>query len=920
MKNSRCLIIETRLLISFIFLLFSFPIHIYAETITPASPLQVDELSLEGGAGPEITAIEVRGLTRIEDEELIDLISLRTGDKLDRQELSRGIRRAFQKGIFQDIKAVTGPYGDGVKLVYIASEIPRVDEIIIKGNRNIREKTVTEKFYFKEGEDYKEEYLDTARLALLEFYSRKGYQDAEVKITVETSDKKSWVNILINIDEGQPVIVEQIETEEEVRHIIRLDKGDVLDVIELDQDMKTIEEYYKKRNYIKPVVGPYRFSNGTLTVPVNPGARFEVKFKNNTAFTDGKLAKELSFIENEDITDEDIAETADSIKRFYISKGYYSAQVAAGVEREDDVIRITFIIFEGEIAVLRNIYFSGTSINTEGIKKILPFDENKTFNDDLLDESRDSIIRFYNALGYLQANVAEIKKDFQNNGRDLNLEYIINEGTLTIIKTIYVIGNRRINAFQIRRALDLKEGAPYNVIDIGDARRRVLSLYTRYGYLDVSVDVESKIDTGDAFLTFNITENKPSIIGKIILKGNQKTKSKVIMREFTLKEGEPFNYEEIARIKQRLYKLGIFSEVAIDALDGGIETDDVIVKDMLVSLKEGKSGSVEISLGYGDYEQVRGTLEISYRNIGGYNRQAGFRTDQNSIERRYIFNFREPWLFNWPDVPLKIYLIREDKRGINIDSREVLYEIDKQSFIAGIEKEIADGLKVGLDYEYSFTDTKDVAEDVILSKEDSGTLGISSLSPSIYFDKRNDPFNPTSGSLHGIVVKYAPKELLSEAEFVKGAIQSSWYFQIMKPVVLAFSLRGGMAYGFGDDEELPLIERFFLGGRSTVRGYSHDSLGPKGVDDNPTGGNIYALTNWELRFSLGKGFGLVTFVDAGNVWKTIDEVRDELKYTAGAGLRYNTPVGPIRIDYGHKMNKDEGESSGEVHFNFGHAF
>jgi outer membrane protein insertion porin family len=142
----------------------------------------------------------------------------------------------------------------------------------------------------------------------------------------------------------------------------------------------------------------------------------------------------------------------------------------------------------------------------------------------------------------------------------------------------------------------------------------------------------------------------------------------------------------------------------------------------------------------------------------------------------------------------------------------------------------------------------------------------------------------------------------------------------MKRFVFAVSFGGGAANGLGGTEELPLVERFFLGGGTTVRGYEQDTLGPKGEDDSPTGGNVFVLTNWEMRLPLGKGFGLVPFVDAGNVWQTLDDFDAELKYTVGAGLRYKTPVGPVRVDYGYKLNRDSGESTGEVHFSFGHAF
>jgi len=140
-------------------------------------------------------------------------------------------------------------------------------------------------------------------------------------------------------------------------------------------------------------------------------------------------------------------------------------------------------------------------------------------------------------------------------------------------------------------------------------------------------------------------------------------------------------------------------------------------------------------------------------------------------------------------------------------------------------------------------------------------------------------------------------------------------------MTLALSLRGGVAYGFGGTDELPLVERFFLGGRSTVRGYEQDTLGPKGADNNPTGGNAFLMGNLELRTAVGKGIGIVPFLDAGNVWvKPADFRISDIRYTAGLGLRYETPVGPLRIDYGVKLNKEERESRGAVHFSIGHAF
>ncbi len=896
-----------------------FPAYGYA-----AEPgLSSASFSKGGGEGlfnKVIRAVEVRGLTRIKKEELIDLIGPGAGDILDRNELRTGIRRAFKKDIFIDIEAAAEPYGDGVKLKYIVKEIPVIKKIVIRGNKHLSAGKIRKVFLFKEDEDFREEFLRKAGPALAGFYQRKGFPDAAVKIKVENAKEPSMVIIYINIEEGQPLVIKSIDAPVEAAERLNLSEGDILDRDVLDKDIGRLRDYYKKEGYIRPVVGPYEFRNGVLKIPVDKGPKLELIFKGNSAVSAKKLKKETPFMDNEEVSDESVEEAVSRIKRLYLGKGYYYVTVAAGVEKTEDRITVSFFIVEGKKVILKKITFQGNSISADVLKGVILLKENKPYNENLLSACRQSLINFYNALGYLKTVVTDIKKDFNKDGSELDIKFIIHEGRQIKIGAVRVHGIRNISESEIKKALRLSEGSPYNITDIRDARYRLLSLYSRKGYLDARVDVESMINGDRAVLDFRITENMPSVIGKIIIRGNPWTKAKIIRREFTIREGDPYNYDEILKTRQRLYKLGLFNEVSIDMTDSGTETGGVLVKDLVVSLKEGNPGSVEIGLGYGDYEKLRASLDIRYNNLGGYNRQIGFRAEASSIKKKYILNFREPWLFNEPDIPFNLYLTKEETRAVNPDTDETRYKIDRLSLLMGIEKEFSRQLKGSLNYEYSFTDTTEVAPDVILSKEDAGTIGIGSISPSLFYDTRDDPFDPASGSLQGVILKFASGAFLSEIEFIKGTFQSSWFFQLRKGLVFAVSFRGGAAYGFGSTQELPLIERFFLGGRTTVRGYSQDTLGPRGADGNPTGGNMFSLVNGEFRISLGKGFGLVTFVDSGNVWTLAENTDTRMKYTVGAGLRYRTPVGPVRIDYGYKLNREGNESSGEIHFSLGQAF
>jgi outer membrane protein insertion porin family len=877
-------------------------------------------LARASDSGKIIRAIEVKGLTRIDEAELVDIICFRVGDTLDEQDLRAGVKRSFKKGIFYNIQVISAPYEGGVKLTYLVKEIPVINKIIVEGNEKFSQRRIKKMIPLKKGEDFKERLLNKAQNTLLEFYQRKGFPETRVNIVVEDTKKPASVNIVVNIVEGQALLVKNVIVPEDVRYLISIGSGDIYDRDKVDKNIRNLKNHFKKKNYISPVIGPYTFAKGELTIPVQNGPRLEVIFKNNSAVSTRKLKKEVPFMDSGEVSDELVSETVDRIRKLYASKGYYYAQVDYTVKRDEDIISVTFTISEGEKVLLREVAFTGISVNPEAVKKAILLKENKPYDDELLSSSEESLVDYYNALGYLQMEIVEIKKEFQNDGREIFIEFFIHEGTQTMIESIRIDGNEKITSSEIREILKLSEGLPYNEIDVADARHRVLSFYANQGYLSAHVEVKSMIDDNKAVVAFRIKENKPFVIGKIILRGNERTKAKIIKREYTFEEGERYSHQELTNVKQRLYKLGIFNEVSIDILESNEEGDTEFVRDMLVSVKEANAGSVEVGVGYGDYERFRGGFDISYRNLGGYNRQIGFRTELSTVEQKYVFNFKEPWFLNKPDVALNLFLLKEKTRSVNADTRSTRYKIDRLSFIAGVGKQLTESLKVGMGYEYSSIDTTDVDPGVVLSRDDVGTIDISAIIPSLFYDTRDDLFDATSGSVNRVVLKYASDLLLSEAEFIKGTFKSSWFFPIMKRFVFAVSFGGGAANGLGGTEELPLVERFFLGGGTTVRGYEQDTLGPKGEDDSPTGGNVFVLTNWEMRLPLGKGFGLVPFVDAGNVWQTLDDFDAELKYTVGAGLRYKTPVGPVRVDYGYKLNRDSGESTGEVHFSFGHAF
>jgi len=864
-----------------------------------------------------ITHIEVSGLYSISENELLYLLDINKEEVLNKIKVKDGIKRAFLKGIFEDI-IIESLDDANTKIKITVKEKNIIDSIKVKGNDYLSDRFIKKQFGIEEGERLIALNLKRATGSLKDGLKKKGFVNSDV-IPDIVHKKNNRVTIVINVLEGQPEIIKKViisEPEDIVKSYLRLAEGDIFDRTEIERLAKKVTQYYKEHGYVGTSL-VHSYSNGILNIRLETGKKLSISFEGNTAMPSKILMKEMPFFEVNEFSDDLVEETTARIIKLYHQYGYPFAQVAPVISASGNEVSLEFFIFEGQRHFVNSITFEGISGNLsiphESLKDILTLRSGGYYNPDALGADIETLTEFYHALGYLYVEVQE--PDMKITDSRVEIKFYIKEGPQVRLSNISIKNNKHIKEEDILKEIQLKQGSPYNEVDISDARRKILELYNKQGFLDTVVAVEREISGTAAYITFDIQEGEVTLFGKAVVIGNEQTKYRVINREFLHKEDNPLNYNLVLQERHRLYRLGLFTDVEAKLSDKVADKRDVLYR-----LKEADAGAIEFGFGYGEYERFRGFFDISYKNLWGMNRQASFRTELSTLEKRFILSYYEPW-FMEKNMAFKALLLHEDRKEKGIDTGDIRYRIRRDTASAGIEKKLSETLKAEFYYDFSVVKTMDIKPDIVLSKEDTGTLIISGLRPGLIYDTRDNPFEPKKGLLAGLSFKVASAALLSETDFAKILLYVNKYQSLSRRIVLAVSIRGGAAKGFGSTRDLPIVERFFLGGRTTVRGYEQDTLGPKGTDGTPTGGNAFAMGNIEFRTDVGRGFGVVAFLDGGNVWKKMENVDiTNLKYTTGLGLRYNTPVGPFRLDYGYKLDREIGESRSEIHFSIGHAF
>jgi outer membrane protein assembly factor BamA len=392
------------------------------------------------------------------------------------------------------------------------------------------------------------------------------------------------------------------------------------------------------------------------------------------------------------------------------------------------------------------------------------------------------------------------------------------------------------------------------------------------------------------------------------------TEDKIIFRHTPIYPNTPYNPEDVLAAQQQLYATGLFTRVDIVTL----QEDLPHVRNILIQVEEASRVLVTYGFGFQEFEGARGTVELSYNNLWGLDRSISFRLRGSRREQRFQSTYREPQLFNWDlDGFASLFAERVERRSF--DASRIDFSIQALKRFSLIVQNLL------LTASYQTVNLRDVRDNrqAIKVPEETGVIQIGRAGVSFIGDRRNDPINPTNGSYNTTTFQVATQALASEVNFTSLFNQTSFY----TPAgigVLASSARFGWNYPYGGTVRVPISERFFAGGSTTLRGFDLDEAGIQ------TGGNALVIGNLEYRIPLTRlpiqGFGTALFYDTGSNFQSLSDVRlKDFTHSAGFGFRYQTPLGPVRLDVGFNLNpklqpNGTREERVQVFFTLGQAF
>jgi outer membrane protein insertion porin family len=618
----------------------------------------------------------------------------------------------------------------------------------------------------------------------------------------------------------------------------------------------------------------------------------------------------------------EVNRAADKLKEFYEQEGYFEVGITPEVEKlADGDVTVTFKIAEGRRISIEQIVIEGTQgLTPKQVRVAMETQEREfyilrgTVQRQRLDEDIDRIIQLYNDHGYVQARVEKSEINVDRENARATIRVVVVEGPQFKVGGVDVTGNSLLPQEEIRKRIQLKSGDVFSRSKLRDSVTGVTDLYSAIGRASADVSPNTNQDTPNRLVNvvFEVVEGPETYVERINISGNTRSEEKILRREIPMAEGDLFTSQKLTRAKQRLTNLNYFDKVEAKTAPGSSK-DKIVVN---IDVTEKPTGLFSIGGGYSSQDGVLGTLDLSQRNFLGKGWEVFLRLRGGENLQTGTIGFTEPWLF---DQPLAA--------GFDIfNTRRILPEYTVNSLGGDIRlgHPLGEYSRWNAMYRVSqdrISDVNALGSPELLSEE--GTHLTSLVGVSLSRDTRDNIFDPTRGSTVSVGLDFAGVGF--GERFVRSVI-STTYFQPTPWLdhVLSFRLMAGYEIGW-DKDPVPLFERFYLGGSNSLRQFKSLQVSPRDNSGTRIGGNAELLGTIEYQIPLFFGIKAAIFYDVGNVWGpdisegTKIDITD-LRHGVGAGFRWNSPFGPIRVDYGIKLDQKKGESFGNFNFSAGSSF
>ena len=709
--------------------------------------------------------------------------------------------------------------------------------------------------------------------------------------------------------------------EDAIRRVLKIKIGEILSPKDISDEIKAV---YKMGYFDDIRVEAQSVPQGkiiTFNITEKPTVRSILIDGNTWVYDDDKIKEELTLRKGSILNINIIQNDMRRIEELYKDKNYHNVKVSFKVyPKKKNQADIEYVIVEGDKLQIKKIEFVGNNaFSSSKLKRQMSTSEKGFFsfitssgdlNQEQLTQDTAKLTAFYHNNGYVQARVGEPEVIFEEDGIVVNVRLV--EGPRFKVGAVSMAGDLIIPEAQLLEKIKISNEEYYNRETLRLDVIELTDIYSDegYAYADIAPRIQEDPEKLVVNITFDINKGKQVYFEEITISGNTKTRDKVIRRQLKVYEQELYSGRRLKRSVRNLYRLDFFEDIKVNTIKGS--ADDKMR--LRIDVAEKRTGAFSFGAGYGSVESVFLTASISEKNLFGRGQILSLKGQLGAKTQRYTLSFTEPWFL---DIPLSA---GGDLYNWSYDF--ATYDKDSVGGKLRLGYPIFDYTRMNLSYNYDIADIHNVEEDAANSiKRDQGENIKSSITTSLRYDSRDQLFHPTSGSAHSISYEFAG--LGGNVGFNKVIGETGWYFPLLWQTVGVLHGKAGYAKEL-EGKTLPDYEKFYMVGIDALRGFERDDLSPRDADGNAIGGNKFVQINAELRFPLVPQAGAygVVFFDTGDVYSNEEDIElDNLRESAGLGIRWLSPMGPVRLEYGWILDpKSTDASSGNWEFSMASAF